>query len=189
MFYGLCKGDIIDDSAETITDLVPLLADFKAPLGIYVVDGNHEVYIGTKAAQRAFEQTHLTYLYNDFRQIRPDVLIAGVPDVQSARIRRPPQLRQALPKTEGYTVLMAHTPRMFDMAGNTADLQVSGHTHGGQIFPFHVLTWLSNKYLAGLFKAGDRTLYVSRGAGQWGPQMRLLSPSEITMITVLPLPK
>ena len=179
-------GDIIDDRADTIADLVPLLADFQAPLGVYVVDGNHEIYIGTREAQSAFQATHLTYLYNESREIRPDVRIAGVPDIQSHRIGRPVDMKQALPKTKAYSVLLAHTPKMFDMTDNTADLQLSGHTHGGQIFPFHLLAWLSNKYLSGLFRHHNRYLYVSRGAGQWGPQMRLFAPSEITMITVLP---
>lgn len=179
-------GDIIDDRADTITDLVPMLADFRAPLGVFVVDGNHEIYIGTADAQSEFKATHLTYLYNESREIRPDVRIAGVPDIQSNRIGRPVDMKRALPETQAYTVLLAHTPKMFDMTDNTADLQLSGHTHGGQIFPFHILAWLSNRYLSGLFHHHNRYLYVSRGAGQWGPQMRLFAPSEITMVTILP---
>ncbi|MDY6407975.1 MAG: metallophosphoesterase [Pseudomonadota bacterium] len=179
-------GDIIDDRADAITDLVPLLADFKAPMGVFVVDGNHEVYIGTAAAQAQFKAEHITYLYNEYRDLRSDVRISGVPDIQSNRINRPVDINKALPATKAYTILMAHTPKMFDMQNNTADLQLSGHTHGGQIFPFHILAWLSNRYLAGLFIRDGRALYVSRGAGQWGPQMRLLAPSEITYIRILP---
>ena len=179
-------GDIIDDRADAIKDLVPMLRDFRAPLGVFVVDGNHEIYIGTKAAQEQFETVGITYLYNEFRQIRPDIRIAGVPDIQSNRAGRPVDIESAVPPTAAYTILMAHTPRMFDIPGNRADLQLSGHTHGGQIFPFHFLAWFSNKYLSGLFVDEKRTLYVSRGAGQWGPQMRLLAPSEITYIRILP---
>ena len=180
-------GDIIDDRADAIEDLVPLLSDFQAPLGVFVVDGNHEVYIGTESAQDQFKAHNITYLYNDFRQVRPDVQIAGVPDIQSNRIGRPVNMKKALPTTNAYTILMAHTPKMFDLPDNTADLQLSGHTHGGQIFPFHILTWLSNGYyLSGLFSKEGRNLYVSRGAGQWGPQMRLFAPAEITYIRILP---
>lgn len=179
-------GDIIDDRADAIKDLVPLLRDFTAPLGIFVVDGNHEVYIGTDNTQEQFKTVDVSYLYNAFKQLRADIRIAGVPDIQSERIGRPVDMKGALPPTNAYTILMAHTPKMFDLPGNTADLQLSGHTHGGQIFPFHFLAWFSNKYLAGLFVNGDRILYVSRGAGQWGPQMRLLAPSEITYIRILP---
>ena len=179
-------GDIIDDRSNAIEELIPWLSKFSAPLGTFVVDGNHEVYIGTKAAQEQFKKVGITYLYNDFRDLRPDIRIAGVPDIQSNRIGRPVDMAQTLPPTNSYTILLAHTPKMFDLPDNTADLQLSGHTHGGQIFPFHFLAWLSNKYLSGLFSDGKRNLYVSRGAGQWGPQMRLLAPAEITYIRILP---
>jgi len=179
-------GDIIDDRADVISDLVSLLAEFKAPLGIYATDGNHEIYIGTDEAQKQFQAKGITYLFNGWKTLRPDVRIAGVPDVQSNRIGRFVDMKQAMPESDTYTILLAHTPKMFDMPGNTADLQLSGHTHGGQIFPFHFLARLSNTYLSGLFRDQGRTLYVSRGAGQWGPQMRLFAPSEITFIRILP---
>ena len=181
-------GDIIDDRGDQIRHLVPLLSQFKAPLGVYVTDGNHEIYTGTVAAQKQFAADGLIYLCNDYRFLTDTVRIAGVPDPQSARIGRPPVPEKAMPSVSDhvFTILLSHTPKTFDLPGNTADLQVSGHTHGGQIFPFHILAKLANKYLAGLYRAGNRTLYVSRGAGQWGPQMRFLSPSEITLITLVP---
>lgn len=177
-------GDIIDDTPETISDLTSLLAGFKAKYGVFAVDGNHEVYLGTKQAQDIFQKNNITYLNNQSVTLRPDIMIAGVPDMRS--YKNPPNFEKALPETEAYTVLLAHTPKMFDMAGNTAKLQLSGHTHGGQIFPFHMLARYSNKYLAGLMQKNGRSLYVSRGAGQWGPQMRLFAPSEITFISVYP---
>ena len=179
-------GDIIDDRADAITDLVPLLAEFQAPLGVFVVDGNHEIYIGAQDAQEQFKATGLTYLYNEFRQVRPDIRIAGVPDIHNNHIGRPVDMKKAMPPTDSYTILLAHKPRMFNMPDNTADLQLSGHTHGGQIFPFHFLVWLSHRYLAGLYVRDNRAIYVSRGASQWGPQMRLLAPAEITLIRILP---
>lgn len=182
----LLPGDIIDDRADAIRDLLPYLGQFQAPLGVFVSDGNHEFYIGTRETQAGFRAEHLTYLNNEARFIRPDVRIAGVPDVQGIRFHQGPDMRATLPPTDAYTILLAHSPKMFDMPDNTADLQVSGHTHGGQIFPFHLLAAWSNKYLAGLYRKGERTLYVSRGAGQWGPQMRLLAPSEITLIHLHP---
>ena len=179
-------GDTIDDRANAIEDLVPMLANFKAPLGVFVVDGNHEIYVGTEEAQQHFKATGITYLYNEFRDLRPDIRIAGVPDIQSNRVGRPVDMKKAMPQTNAYTILLAHTPKMFDLPDNTADLQLSGHTHGGQIFPFHILVWMAQKYFSGLFYKGERTLYVSRGVNQWGPQMRLLSPAEITYIQILP---
>lgn len=185
----LLPGDIIDDTRETVADPAQYLAGFRAPLGVFATDGNHEIYVGPNMAHHLFQENHITYLHNDSRQVRPDVIIAGVPDIQSTRLHRPPDMAQALPAGTAFKILLAHSPKMFDMPGNTADLQVSGHTHGGQIFPFHFLAWLSNKYLAGLYRRGNRTLYVSRGAGQWGPQMRLLAPSEITLIHIVPATK
>ena len=179
-------GDVIDDRADTIKDLVALLRRFQAPLGIFVTDGNHELYIGTRETRRQFSATRLVYLNNSAQLVRPDVRIAGVPDIQSARFGQPADMKKALPENSAYTILLAHTPKMFDLPDNTADLQLSGHTHGGQIFPFHFLAKLSNRYLAGLYERDGRHLYVSRGAGQWGPQMRLFAPSEITFIRVLP---
>ena len=180
----LLAGDIVDDRAEVLAPFIPLLKELQAPSGVYVTSGNHEVYVGLNMARDIFDRVGWRYLHNESQQVRPDIRIAGVPDIQDRR--NPPDMERTLGSGAGYTILLAHTPRMFDMAGNTADLQVSGHTHGGQIFPFHVLAWLSNKYLSGLYRSGDRRLYVSRGAGQWGPQMRLFAPSEITVITVLP---
>ena len=182
----LLPGDIIDDNKQKITHLVPYLGKFQAPLGVFVTDGNHEVYIGQKNTTPQFLSENLIYLNNDSHLIRPDIRIAGVPDIQANRFNNRPDMKKALADKTTYTVLLAHSPKMFNSENNTADLQVSGHTHGGQIFPFHFLAKLSNKYLSGLYRLDNRTLYVSRGAGQWGPQMRLFSPSEITIITLYP---
>ena len=177
-------GDIIDDTPDTIKDLTPILSEFKAKYGVFAVDGNHEVYIGSKQPKEIFQKNNITHLNNQSVTLRPDIVIAGVPDMRS--YKNPPNFKEALPETEAYTVLLAHTPKMFDMEGNISDLQLSGHTHGGQIFPFHILARHSNKYLAGLIQKNGRSLYVSRGAGQWGPQMRLFAPSEITLISIYP---
>ena len=81
---------------------------------------------------------------------------------------------------------MSHTPADFGKE-NLFDLEVSGHTHGGQIFPFHIPAKLKNKYLAGKYRMENGAeIYVTRGAGQWGPQMRLLAPSEITVLILKP---
>jgi len=80
---------------------------------------------------------------------------------------------------------MAHQPRSFKEAKSLGvDLQLSGHTHGGQIFPFHYVVALFEPYLAGLYQKGNSQLYVSRGTGYWGPPMRLGAPAEITEITL-----
>ena len=87
-----------------------------------------------------------------------------------------------------YKILLSHTPRFQKEMITKAqyDLQLSGHTHGGQIFPFHLLVKQANKYLAGLYDVNDTKLYLSRGTGYWGPPMRLFAPSEITVIRLKP---
>ena len=181
-------GDIWDDRADVIQDFVAILGQLQAPMGVYATDGNHEIYTGRGAVEKLFHAAGIVYLMNEGRRVADHIVVAGVPDVQGARIGRAPNPEKALALAdpEDLTILLAHTPKTFDMVGNSADLQVSGHTHGGQIFPFHVLAKLGNTYLAGVYRHGKRVLYVSRGAGQWGPQMRFLSPSEITLITIRP---
>ena len=86
---------------------------------------------------------------------------------------------------DDYKILLSHSPKI-DLQGNKFDLQLSGHTHGGQIFPFHFLAKHGNKYLAGHYKKDNMDIYVSRGAGYWGPAMRILAPAEITLIKLNP---
>ena len=181
-------GDIWDDRWDLIQDFIPILGQLRAPMGVYATDGNHEIYTGVQEAKKQFSEAGITYLVNTGVRVDKHIIVGGVSDIQGARIGRAPNPEKALAEANNtdMTILLAHTPKIFDMPKNTADLQVSGHTHGGQIFPFHVLAKFGNKYLAGLYRKGNRSLYVSRGAGQWGPQMRFLSPSEITLIMLVP---
>ena len=90
-----------------------------------------------------------------------------------------------------YTVFVSHSPAFVkELDSKLVDLQISGHTHGGQIFPFHLIAKKGNKgFLAGLYDVNGVKLYVSRGAGGWGPPMRLFAPSEITIIRLIPAEK
>lgn len=112
---------------------------------------------------------------------RPDVF-SGANFGRTANIEK----AFAFADNNQFKILMSHTPTDFH-AGNNFDLELSGHTHGGQIFPFHILTKIHNKYLAGMYDMeNDAKIYVTSGSGQWGPQMRFLAPSEITLINILP---
>lgn len=182
----IIPGDVIDDTPEAIAELMEELSDLKAPLGIFVTDGNHEFYMGLKMVQTQFKKNNWIYLNNDSRLIRSDIRIAGVPDMQGVKFGNGPDLKNTLQGEKVFTILSAHSPTIFDMPNNTADLQVSGHTHGGQIFPFHILVKMANRYLSGLYQKDNRFLYVSRGSGQWGPQMRLGAPAEISVIRIKP---
>lgn len=180
----LLNGDIIDDDTKRIADISELLRDLKARQGIYFVTGNHEFYAGYKDTVDELQKLGFRLLENDGIAIG-DIYLAGIPDLFSGKtFGKQADISQAFAKAtpEQFRLLMSHTPADFGK-DNCFDLEVSGHTHGGQIFPFHIFTKWYNRYLAGLYQLENKAqLYVSRGAGQWGPQMRFLAPAEITVI-------
>ena len=186
-------GDIIDDRTKYIGNQLGELKELKAPLGIYAVSGNHELYNGLNLWQRNFKRLGIKVLMNDgIRLKNSKVFVAGIPDLNTAfspyfRIN----FAQAFQKSRNndYKILLSHYPNLSEYPNREYDLQLSGHTHGGQIFPFHYLSWQANKYLSGLYDVEKYKLYVSRGAGYWGPPMRLFAPSEITEIILKPTKK
>lgn len=185
-------GDIIDDDIQFIQKHLAVLKNLKAPMGIFATYGNHEFYVGLNQSKEAFRQLGFTELTHDGFSPSSDLFIAGIPDDRSYEqfTGRKIQLNKALDKalSEQYTILLSHNPPFINhIKENEIDLQISGHTHGGQIFPFHLLVWLGNGYLSGLYNKTPVPLYITRGAGQWGPQMRLGADSEITFITLKPI--
>ena len=176
----LLDGDILDDDVEKIKPITELLKGLKAKKGIFFVTGNHEFYVGYKETVAALKAAGFTFLENSGESVGGGLYVAGVPDVSGKRYGLDLNAEKAFEKASDsdFKLLMSHTPADF----KAVDLTVSGHTHGGQIFPFHILVKLANKYLAG----GYDGVYVTRGAGQWGPQMRFLAPSEITFIKLSP---
>ena len=186
----LLVGDIIDDEAKYTKPLLNLLKDLKAKNGIFYVSGNHEFYIGYNDSMKLIHQNNFIPLENNGVEI-DSFYIGGVPDIPSSkRFKKSVDLEKTFQNASQntYRILMAHTPVKFSQKPNI-DLIVSGHTHGGQIFPFHLFSWAYNKgYLAGLYQMDKNTkIYVSRGTGQWGPQMRFLAPAEITVLRFLPI--
>lgn len=185
----LLDGDIIDDDVQIVTNVSALLKGLKAKNGIYFVTGNHEFYAGYKETVEEMKKLGFEFLENDGVSVNEDLYVAGIPDLFSGasygkNIDIEKTFAQAQPQQ--FKLLMSHTPADF-ADKNNFDLEVSGHTHGGQIFPFHIFAKLHNKYLAGMYKMdNDAQIYVTRGAGQWGPQMRFLAPSEITIINLIP---
>ena len=160
----------------------------KAKEGIYFVTGNHEFYAGYKPTVETLKKLGFTFLENGGVSLE-DIYIAGIPDTFSGHFYgKNADLEKTFAESgdNRYRILLSHTPTDFGRQNNF-NLEISGHTHGGQIFPFHILTLLHNKYLAGLYKRENNAhIYVTRGAGQWGPQMRFLAPSEITVIKLTP---
>lgn len=185
----LLAGDIIDDETVLVSDITALLKNLKAKNGIYFVTGNHEFYAGYSQTVDELKKLGFIFLENSGVSANNELYVAGIPDLFSSAgygIYTDMKKTFAAAKNGQYRLLMSHTPGDF-VQDEKFDLEVSGHTHGGQIFPFHIFAKLHNKYLAGLYNMDNqKQIYVSRGAGQWGPQMRFLAPSEITIIKLTP---
>lgn len=180
-------GDIIDDNINTIEEQLNILKGFSAPYGVYSVMGNHEFYNDVYAAKKALDNAGLKFLFNGGVHIKnSNVFVTGIPDLgtMAERINFWRALNQS--KDSDYKVLLSHAPLIIDsLSKGLVDIVLAGHTHGGQIFPFHWLAKQANKYLAGQYTINGTELYVSRGAGTWGPRMRLFAPSDITLIHLL----
>ncbi len=184
----LLVGDIFDDRAEAITKPASELKNLKARHGVYFAVGNHEFYNGLFEHLKLAGQENFKVVFNNGHFIPElNLFISGIPDYSAVRYGNlfQPDLKKAMKGAtpENYRIMLSHSPIYVDsLTKNIVDAQFSGHTHGGQIYPFHYLTKRANKYLAGLYNVNGIDLYVSRGAGYWGPPMRLLAPSEIAFV-------
>ena len=182
-------GDFADEGINHLHQQLFELSQLKAPLGKYAVAGNHDFYLGHEEAKEAFKEAEFTYLFNEGVQVTPQLYLAGVPDYRTVRqISDSVDIVRALSSAQpsDYKILLSHRPKLIDtLVPKQIDLQLSGHTHGGQVFPHHFMVKLFNKYLSGLYQTRHGKLYVTSGAGQWGAQMRLFAPSEITVIRLI----
>jgi hypothetical protein len=183
-------GDLVDGPAALLADDVAPLAGLKARLGKFFVTGNHEYYSGVMDWLAVIRSLGLDVLINDHRLVAfktSRLLMAGVADLRAAAFfpdhRSDPFKAAAGAPAADVRILLAHQPKSF-FEGATAgfDLQISGHTHGGQFYPWTWVVGLFQPFVAGLFHHGPAQLYVSRGTGFWGPPLRLGSPSEITLL-------
>ncbi|HUJ62893.1 MAG TPA: metallophosphoesterase [Kofleriaceae bacterium] len=183
-------GDLVDGPVEALADDVAPLAQLRARHGVFAVTGNHEYYAGVDAWIAAISRLGVRYLRNERVTIGEGAAsfeLAGVDDHDAARF---PGHGEDLPAaTAGRDpsralVLLAHQPRQVRHAAKYGvDLQLSGHTHGGQIWPWHYVVRLQQGgLLAGRYEHEGTQLYVSRGCGYWGPPVRLFAPLEITRV-------
>lgn len=187
-------GDVVDGSVQHLADHTAPLGRLAAQHGVYLVTGNHEYYSGADAWVAEFRRIGLTVLMNQHVVIEHGgarLVLAGVTDYTGGHFdpahRSDPQgaLRGA-PDDVNTRVLLAHQPRSAHAAADAGyTLQLSGHTHGGQIFPWNFLVRLQQPFTAGLEKLGSLWVYTSRGTGYWGPPKRLGAPSEITRVRLV----
>ncbi len=181
-------GDLVDSHPGNLKELQPILRGLKAPMGVWAVTGNHEFYAGLKESAAFMEKAGFHLLRDQWEEAAPGLILAGVDDLTARRQFQVPDhpLAKALGgRPPGATVLLSHSPMEANRcAAMGVDLMLSGHTHGGQIWPFGWAVRLAYKYISGCYRVGEMTLIVSRGAGTWGPRMRLFGRSEIGRIVL-----
>ena len=184
-------GDLVDGSSHLLADEVAPFGGLRARNGVFFVTGNHDHYSGADAWSDVVAKLGLVPLRNRSVTIRCDgaaFTLAGVDDHRGGfgggdREDLPKALAERDPALP--VVLLAHDPATFKRASQSGiDLQLSGHTHGGQIWPFRFLVRLAVPFVAGRYARNGAELYVSRGTGFWGPPMRLFAPAEITELTL-----
>ena len=180
-------GDLIDGQVANLNGLAEMLQAIKPRYGKYAVTGNHEYYAGLEQSLAFTEKAGFSILRNKGQKIADGLNIAGVDDRAGKRFGIASQVSESemLKKLdqENFTLLLKHRPLVEPGSPGLFDLQLSGHTHKGQIFPFSIITWLYFPIHWGYLNPLDHSyLYVSRGSGTWGPPIRFLSPPEVTLI-------
>ena len=182
-------GDLVDGTVGQLQDQTAPLRDLRSKDGVFFVTGNHEYYTGDLEEWLAWlKGIGVRPLLNERVLIRDGFELAGTEDYSARGGDHKQDIPKALAGRDETkpVVLMAHQPRSFaEAAGLGVDLQLAGHTHGGQIYPFNYVVALFQPYLRGLYRKGASQIYVSCGTGTWGPPMRLGAPAEITDIELV----
>jgi predicted MPP superfamily phosphohydrolase len=179
-------GDLVDGSVAELREHVAPLGKLRARYGVYFVTGNHEYYSGADAWCAELERIGIRVLRNERVSIGEGAAsfdLAGIDDEHAH-----PDLKRAVAGRDASRalVLLAHQPRaVFEAVKHGVDLQLSGHTHGGQIWPWNLMVRLQQPVVSGLARFGDTQVYVSNGTGYWGPPMRLAAPAEITRLRLI----
>ena len=181
-------GDIFEGHSQPTKEHVTTLKGLKAPIGVWAILGNHEFHGNDDSIVPLIQNAGITVLRNERVKVRPGLMLAGVDDLTSnhrSGLNIDLITRTLAAPSSGATILLSHTPWNPDLAAKAgAGLMLCGHTHGGQIWPFGYLVKRIYPLLAGRYDVDGMTVIVSRGAGTWGPRMRLWEPGEIIRVTL-----
>jgi hypothetical protein len=179
-------GDILDAGLRDETDFARIGSGLKARLGVLAVLGNHEFYHGVAASAKAFQSMGARLLRDEVVVLPGGLQVASVDDARTAGLSAA-EVSAVLSKLDPArpSLFLSHQPLYFEAAARAkVGLMLSGHTHQGQIFPFSFIVRLVYPYFHGLYRIGGSSLYVTSGAGQWGPPMRLFTRAEIVRFTL-----
>ncbi|MGB6306594.1 MAG: metallophosphoesterase [Steroidobacteraceae bacterium] len=188
-------GDLVDGSVQQLASHTAPLAGLAARHGAYFVTGNHEYYSGERAWTAEIRRLGLRVLKNEHVILRhqgASLVLAGVTDLSAhhfdaAQHSDPAAALRGSPADAGAKILLAHQPNSAPAAAGAGfDVQLSGHTHGGQFWPWNLFVGFFQPFTGGLYRLKNLWVYVSRGTGYWGPPNRFGVPSEITHIRLVP---
>lgn len=186
----LSTGDLVDGQINSLEGLGDILKEVNPRYGKYAITGNHEFYAGLSQALEFTEKAGFTILRGKVVPVGDFMTIAGVDDPAGSGLRRGDgeierELLRKVP-TGRFTLLLKHRPDVEQESAGLFDLQLSGHVHKGQVFPFRLFTRLAYPMYAGFYQLTTGShLYVSRGTGTWGPPIRFLTPPEVTLIELV----
>jgi predicted MPP superfamily phosphohydrolase len=186
-------GDLVDGSVKNLRDAVAPMQNLQARYGKYFITGNHEYYSGAAPWVEEAQRLGFTVLLNEHDVLKlgnAQLLLAGVTDYSGGNFLAshksdPAKAVMNAPECDA-KILLAHQPKTLHSAlPLNFDLQISGHTHGGQFFPWNLVAAIDQPYISGLHKHEHMWVYVSRGTGYWGPPVRIAARSEITVLTLV----
>lgn len=186
----ISAGDLIDGQPGHIDHLAQKLAAFEPRYGKFAVTGNHEYFVGIEPALAFHHAAGFTVLRGTAVEVGDMLNLVGVDDPTGRRMNKPTYIDELTPLAaaapERFTFLLKHQPLVDNRAVGKFDVQVSGHVHKGQIFPFGLLVRLRYPIATGLTALAHGWIYVSRGTGTWGPPLRVGAAPEITLFEIVP---
>jgi hypothetical protein len=186
----ISTGDLVDGQIGNLDGLTNLFQEIRPRYGKFAITGNHEYLAGLEKSLDFTRRAGFTLLRGEGLTLAAGINLAGVDDITGLSFglfagRPEKELLQSLPQDK-FTILLKHRPVVEEGSRGLFDLQISGHTHKGQIFPFSLLMRIFFPYDGGLFNTPTQAiLYVSRGSGTWGPPIRFLTPPEVTLFELV----